>query len=675
MGGTIDPSDALADAETIRGIADRAHDLLLEYLQLEYEEQDDSPVRERLATAIAALHFCGHAAIELGDPALFDAVADPLALIVEIDVEDWMYGDTATTALAEATAKLLARRGRLDERVVELAGDSSPVVRAAIAQGLAPAVPGAAALLRKLAADGDADVRKAARASLGGANDVPWWSGALPADPVTRVGAKAAARHRPKLEEAVAALAATEWGHKEAIAKVRAAVADLPGALAADVAERALVVLDVKEREDLADLAARVVESADLSAALERLVVFWGAQPGVTSHVVAAVGEALAKLPKKRLAPVVRALTARALGPVAQRHEYLSVEKAAAELVAKAWAPSLDVAPVIDAIDALSSEDAERDPDEPHDADVAGDLDWAVHTLMDLLQRVAPDAKLAARLADRFVDPPSSAWRGARHPIGAYLARLDAAALRPIAERAASARDEEVVRWGLEALATGARRGSDPPVADLVASWVEDPRLRPAVAQSHALRPVGLPALRAKLLTGELDFFGAAETMLQAGREHGGIFGSDTPPTHLALRAEEWDAYRAIRDAAALPDSYLWSRALTTFPPGPRHPADRALFTRAIAASREDPDIVHWVETMIGRCVDEHSLAQIDELLSFAPESRRAGLLEQRKVVAKTLGIVSPPVAAPGAPSAAAPPPFAAPAAPAREWMDEPDDD
>jgi hypothetical protein len=294
--------------------------------------------------------------------------------------------------------------------------------------------------------------------------------------------------------------------------------------------------------------------------------------------------------------------------------------------------------------------------------------------LLRLLEVVPPRAAHVPRLVLRFTQPPSESWREVQWWIAPHLQQLAPEALRPVAERAAASAEEHVVRWGLEMLASKARRRGERE-EDLFRAWAADPRLLRSLAISQELRAKALPLLRERLRAGALDYDGAVQTILTTGREHGGVRGArNGAPTALAVRDDEWAAYRAARDRMTERDSPFWYHAIYALPPGPaRHPADRAFVGQAIEAAREDRAHVAWLCSLLAEVPDAESLAQATRLLGIAQGDDRAKVRGVCDAIATAIGVAPPPDpgADPGT-GGAGPPVAQAPRA--REWMDEPED-
>jgi hypothetical protein len=646
--------NALATAEQVRAIADGAHDMLLDALNEDWDDVEHEAT-DRLPLAFSALVFCARAAKELEDPSLFDSIADAFALRVELEI----YEEDDLDVLRDATATLLAARARIDDRVIELAGDSSADVRRSIAEGLRPAVPGAMALLRKLVADPDPAVREAARESLGDAAETPWWTGMLSADPVAVLGETVAARVRPVLDEILRNLTVPAHARPSALAAITELAPKLPAPLAADVAAHALTLVDHLSRSSIEPLTALVLAGSRPDEALARLATHWAACERAIL-VEQLVANAVAALPARRRAECCRALAQRALGaPLSERLDSGSGTPLVAKVAGRAWPKQLDYGFVLDGVDALEREVEDDD-----------ELDLAVNGLDSLLAAVPPRAEHVPRLTLRFLQPPSGSWRQMRWSIGTHLAKLDPPVLRPIAERAAASAEPDLVRWGIEALAGKARRKTEP-LLPLLEAWTADPRLCSAVARSRTLRKKALALLRRRLRRGELAFEPAVEVILEAGETHGDLGGDAPGPasSRLALRDDEWAAYRAARDRETNRDFHFWYRSLTALPPGSRHPADRAHLARAIDAARDEREWIPSISAaLLAELPDAGSLAQATALLAFALGDDRVKVRGLCDTIAQRLGVPPPPD-----PGTVAAERTAAPARPAREWMDEPE--
>jgi hypothetical protein len=651
-----DDASALATAEEIRAIADGAHDILLDVLQEDAEDAPEHSASDRLPLAFAALHFCARAAQELGDPGLFEAIADPFTLRVEF--EDYSYPGEDADAVREATSALLALQTRLPERAIELSSDESAEVRRAIAAGLRPEVAGAPALLRKLSVDPDPNVRAAARESLG-VHAPPWWTGMLSVDPVATVGEAEATRLRPTLDAIAVEMASQEHARPQALARIVELARDLPAEIAADVAEHSFPLVGFRLEDTAVSLATLLLAGPDAEASLGRVLDVWGTR---VLFEIEKVSEAIRALPAKRRAAMCTMLANRALeGSSPERYLVYSPPASAGKIAAHAWPEALDAGFVIDAIDAA---DAAEDAD--------GECDQGLASIAHAFARARLRGEQIDKLADRLLAPPSAAWRRVGYALREAFEARGARVLRRIAERAAASANDELVRWGLECLAGPARSKRDPPVAALLRAWCADPRLRRQVARSFDLRGKALGPLRAALRAGQLEFEGAVYVISSVGAKHGRLRDREPkkPDSSRALTNADWVPYRAARDRAAIDGMYYWHHALHALPPGPRSPADRAFFARIIAAAKEQRLLVdaltHALEQMTP---DDGSLADAVALVAVTQGDDKEKARKARDAIAAKLGVIAP---AEGGDAVVAAP---APAPRAREWMDEPEPD
>ena len=542
----------------------------------------------------------------------------------------------------------------------ELASDPAAEVRRGIAEGLRPAVPGALALLRKLVADADPEVRAAARKSLGDAAEAPWWTGMLSADPASLVGEARAAKIRPLLDDLLAKLSVADYSRASTFPDIVPLVRKLPQPIAAEVAERALLLVDYRTKDCIGPLTRQVLAGPGVEAALDRLAAHWceNGRPLLEEEPVA---EAIAALPARTRAEQCRRLARLVLAAPVEERQVGSVAQLRGELAGRAWPKSLDYGFVIDGIDALEHEEGSEE-DEP---------DAAIGLLAKLLDRAAPRLGHVPRLADRFTHPPSKTWREISRQIGLHLDKLPPRPLRAIAERAAASAESTVVCWGLEVLASKAHAKGDPQVGDLLRAWVADPRLRGPVASSRKLLVPALPWLRERLAAGELEFAAAVETIRAClAKTETMVRDPRARPRVAPLTEDEWAAYRSARDRATIAQTYEWSRALSAVPAGPRHPANQSFWARALEATKQDRDLVFWLTHALTETCDEASLADATALLAASSGDDRDSVRKTCDVIAKKLGVPPPadPVTAEIAASVAQAP------ARAREWMDEPEE-
>jgi hypothetical protein len=400
----------LATGETIRDIAANAHDLLIDLLQASMD--DEAPIHQRQPLAIAAMRFCALAAAESGDTSLLEILSNGLSMCAEWDDD---YGETSVEAIRASVVSLLSRGVRADEQVRSMAEDDSAEVRLAVAEGLKPAGQAEIALLRGLTKDGDANVRNAARKSLQGVADVPWWTGKFSQDPAARMSAREAQRADPIVKEVAQLMDVQGYAQKDALPKIAALVEQLPDGVAADAAENALRLAASGGADDaIAALTRVVLRPRGGEAALARILVRWA---GTTeAHwLTTGMGKGVAGLPAARRASICRKLTAGELAG-----ETLAQAETAGRVAATAWPPNADLAPVFDRIEALVEEHA----DDPDDAWTRVVLSF--NSVFNIAN--AQKGKTLAREVDALFAAAAAPWCWMEAWIGSHLAKLPPAA-------------------------------------------------------------------------------------------------------------------------------------------------------------------------------------------------------------------------------------------------------
>ena len=683
----------VATVEEVRAIAVRAHDLLVDIINDEDPTDDESPLTRLMPLTFAALRFVALAAAELGDTSLFEVVADALSMRVAYD-DDEIEGDIGL--MRDAASELLSRGIRLNEHVSGLAEESDANVRRMVAAGLKPAGAPEIALLRKLAKDADRGVRNAARESLRDVAEVPWWEGKFSVDPESLVPASELARARPILQR-VAALMDVEWFRRSASNPELLRLARrLPADVAADLAEHAMLAFDSTDKASIVPFAKLVLAGSGADAALDRLFAHW-TSVGVFFAIKDGLTGAFQRLPSRRRHALCLRLARVAIeAPASERATNDSAAVCAAQLAAAAWPRNLDARPVFEAIAALTDERELADDDEDEEEKEVRGHDLALGALSALLERVEPrPGPLLARFVEARLDLGARPLRALSPWITTHLERLDARALRPIAERAAASTDDAAIGWGL-GLLVGALHDPhrDPPVSEMFRAWVSQPRLRRAlaVAVGGDLCRQALPHLRAALRAGTLDRVEAGETMVAIDFVYGGLVDwewKQSPksrpalqrslgrllgpkPLRGAITGEEWSAYRAARDRED-GEEPTWHRALVIVPPGAWDESDRALFARALAATVDGEAFAFQIAATLAAKPDAEALAMLDALLEVVPGEDRDFVRKARVKVAKALGVAIK--AAASSAAVAAETLAAAAPVPSGDWMDEPEEE
>jgi hypothetical protein len=594
----------LATADEIRQIARRAEELLDAVFGADEEDDDiddtERVIREgqRIQAAIGALRFCALAAGELGDPKLLPIVAQAIETSKHVDD----HSDDHPTTFGVGLTLLLQAGTPADQDVKRLAQDRDARIREAVAEGLTPRGEAEIALLEALSTDGIAQVRNAAKKALAKVHDVAWWKGKFASDPIPRIAPEEAPRHKATLERLSDILELPHYALTDQEPELVKLAGSLPDPLAVEVAEVLLATPDPYGPR-LHLLGAMMLERPGGAAAFIRICEALCKHPR-SSRYGGLLSRMLEPLPRERKISVCRELTdfAIQLPDEARCEQTGTPARVIAEIVGKSWPEDEDPTPLLDALLTLPRK-------QPHT------IDWVVAKIKEVFTREGMDP---APILDRALEARSAgypgSWLNLSSAMDKLLERASGPALRAAAERAILSDSEDDVRWGIERLLGNARDPArDPPPAEMVIRFLAEPRYRKAMKDSHELRQLAAPALRADLREGRLAFMDAASAMNILGSLYGGVAQPNFLPRalwHVNERAEEgrqeklaaieaflgppelrgpptdaeWQALRHARAQYLATEGHDIGKILTALPEGSWHPDDRAALDLVVRA-------------------------------------------------------------------------------------------
>jgi hypothetical protein len=681
---------SVATAEEIRAIAERSFALLDVLAEGDEDTIDDGIIGQEARVrryhaqrmAMEALRFCTATAAMLGDVSLLRIVTRALEETQYYD--DRSEDDTET--IGDALRRLLELGATPTEEVEELSESEDVRVRQAVASGLQPHGARALKLLEKLARDPVAEVRRPAQESLAKARDVPWWMGKFSSDPLAGMSHDEAARLRGTLEQISAMLDQQRYTLAQRHKELSRVAAELPDPLAIDLI---LTTLSAGEKhERMPALGTLLISRKGGPEAFLRMCHVWSKQRDFYPRDHHA--QMLTDAPHEaRLATCLLLARFACAQPEDERQEMRSAAGIAADLAGKAFPPGEDVTPIVELLLALPPSGY------PH-----GPSDWVVNFLGRALDVPGVDAK---NVMDRFAEARLSGYPGSFQNVRVHadklLLLLPRERLRRMAEEAIRKDDAETVRWGLARLTAEAYDPErDPPEAEMMRRFCDDPRLLRAILDVHDLRRKAAPWLRERLRRGELAFEDAVEVMEALGSMWGGAWSGffmrpeDRTPEKIVEQQEkmreplqaflgpeglqgpvtdaEWAAFRRVRDATKFTERRHWHLALSAVQPGPRwHPDDRALLDAALAHLEEDDDVALAIANGLALVPVAEDLPIFERLLARAPADDRSSIRRSLYDAREMLGL--PEERAPGAgdddedddePRGG-------------EWMDEEDDD
>lgn len=642
----------VATAEELRSIADRALTAL--------EEQNlggDDPAHQRRShvrfrVAIEALRFVSVAAAALGDTSLMSIVLDALEEVVH-------WNDDAPDnieTVCEGVTGLLAAGAAIDARVREFARTDDHRLRLAVASGLRPKTPAAVALLEEMCRDPVPEVRQEARRRLGPVREVSWWTGKWKSDPIARLRPEEMAECAPAIEAVSRILDNRSYEisrqHDELVEHLK----KLPDTLLIEVAEN---VLAGSERwwYPRPELGTLMLSRPGSEEALVRLFQHWGENAYFLGDQALGM---FARLPVERLHEICTLFLRRvATASDKERKEQSGLAATLARVVGQVWPKDVDLGPVLDVLLSLPVEEGHS-------------LDWVSSGLDDVFEREVKATSVLPRVMDACVEEFPGPWEKLRYGLLKMFGRLPPSELRALVERILARPPGKTTPWALEQLLGKAYDPErDPPGPEFVRQLYEDPRYRQGMRDSYELQTKLCPLLRAELRAGGLDFRQARTAISVITRIYGGAERQDwmslrydrdkeEEERRLKLREslaeflgpealqgppteEDWDLYRAARDAPGHPDRTDWLLSLSLMPKGPWHPADRALLEAAVAEWRAGDDGVGYPLSLVltAKPILEY-LPLFDELIAREPLEDQGHLRSQKWHAMERLGLKPP---------------------------------
>lgn len=493
--------------------------------------------------ALAGLRFGAIAARRTADPAWLGPVSRAARAAA-----DWDDDAAATRAICGAITAIVERRAGLDPAILTLAHHTRPTIRAAVARGLPSFEPACRELLLSMLHDRHGLVRGSARERLmAWAEPVPWWTGLVLESPEEALG-PAGVEQLQAVEQHLRSYGRLDRPRRDAL---RA----LPPAVVVPVLEGLLIAAGADalgERE----LIAAVLETR---GGLDMLCRLWAGQSAQVLRTWAFWSEAaiIGGSDRARAARAFR-LARRALSlPRVARAERRAgeiddVPSLLARWAAKAWPESARPSRLLTLLAKV--------PVATSDDEVRGTIASA------LAQATSPHA---AALGERMV-------RALAEPDEVLIAQLGGATTaQALAKLAPPELRRRLALEALDAPEPEARaRGLRVLIDDELGTEEDVPRLRAALERLVRESPGGLrdyglyvahliPYLRGKLRAGELSEQEAASLLETIGTRAGGLWpprGTKPPARPLDVggepgapvgppTAEEWAAYRAVRDA------------------------------------------------------------------------------------------------------------------------------
>lgn len=530
--------------------------------------------RLAVKTAMDAAHVAIETAIDTGDPHVL-AAALPLATKRALGWGEEHFEYEITSA----AGPIFPAVTEITNRVRDCARSRSSFLRAETAKGLGPRAlrslrgespedeaeldAEAANIVFALTKDKNADVRAAAREALGGAAP-PAWATFFPRDPLAKLPAAEAARHRGPLDRAAEAL---EKGVGDDAAPLAAAIAELPDDLAAPILDawmRTPRAIHAKNSDAL------IERWLSLDPDGERTMAWLRAIEG--EHMDIQAGTRVGVFLKRRPAEQARAIGLRAAAYLKKGGDaYLKWNSE--QLLEASWPAASDPTALLEVALGAKLEELAALP--AQDDGVTSKLAKVALGSASALEVVTEP------FVDAFLDGFAGRWADLKSMISERLLEVSHPRLRAHAETQLREGEGAALGWALRYLTKGGHDPSvDPPVEQFLTDASRDPRLRAVISQSMHLRPAAQAALRAQLVRGELP----PEEALAVAKD------AYDPDDDSSLSAEEWAVVRRAREAIEDPDRRTY--ALNVIPPVARWTEeDRKFVDSLIEGHGHDPRV------------------------------------------------------------------------------------
>lgn len=425
-------------------------------------------------------------ATDTGDPHLLSA-----ALEGAYDAARWDRLEAEET-FAAAVEEILPRQPEITNRIRECARSRSPVIRAATAAGLGAralrslqgqgdAVDAEAArIVVELMKDKDPEVRQRARESVAGMAP-PAWLTFFPSDPLASRSASEAARLRAPLDAAAEALEKGIYLHTRAFMD---AIAQLPDELAVPILEAWARTRGALSREGSDTLLERWLRGDDEGERLLRWLLDGKHEEALIN--VEKAGVALQRAPHaQRIASCLRIAHALVRSEANMREYQLS------QVLTHAWPRDVDRTQLLEIALGTSLQEASNTPA----------LQRNNAAIFQLVMIPGPGLEtVKSALIEAYLAGAPGRWQSTAFQLEKAALTMRDARLRAHAERQLSEGGKGVT-WALEYLTgVGHDPATDPPVAQILLTAIQDAATRAVITKVPALVEKVKQPLRAMIL-------------------------------------------------------------------------------------------------------------------------------------------------------------------------------
>lgn len=462
-------------------------------------------------------------ATDTGDPHLLSA-----ALEGAYDAAKWDRLESEET-FAAAVEEILPQQPEITNRIRECARSKSPVIRGATAAGLGAralrslqgqgdAVDAEAArIVVALMKDRDPEVRQKARESVAGMAP-PAWLTFFPSDPLASRSASEAARLRGPLDAAAEALEKGIYHHTGAFME---AIAQLPDELALPILEAWARTRGALSLDGAATLLERWLCGDEEGERLLRWLLDAKHEEALLN--VAKAAEALQRMPRAQvIASCLRLARAFTRSEADVRQYHLS------QVLSHAWPRDADRTPLLEIALGTSLQEASNTPALQRNDAAIFQVVMAPGPGLEALKDVLIEAYLAGA---------PGRWRSTAFQLEKLALTLRDPRLRAYAERQLREGGDSVA-WALEYLTgSGHDPATDPPVAQILVTAIQDAATRAVITKVPALVEKVKQPLRAMILQPGLAPEEVVNLAAFAGAASGAPRGSRYDFTEDEMRA------------------------------------------------------------------------------------------------------------------------------------------